>query len=765
MTSILSPETQSALSKASGLTPLMVSMLWARGVTTAEAMRAACDPDVYRETPSDQLPDYQVALDRIVRAVRERQSIAIWGDFDVDGITSTAILLTVLRAAGAQVRFKIPSRLEEGHGISLEGAQQLASDGVQLMITVDTGITAHAACARLAELGVEVVITDHHALAETLPQSIAAVNPQRLPENHPLRTLSGAGVAFKLAQGLCEVCGLNMLLPALYGLCAVGLVADVVPLVADTRWLVQVGLEALRGSSAPWLQALAGVARFSASLMDEEDIAFRIAPRLNALGRLGDASVGVDFLTETDPTRAAEMARTIDSLNTQRQFLTQQVLAGAQQQIAARPDLLDYAALVLAGETWPAGVLGLVASQLVEKYGRPVLMITRDGEIARGSARSAGGVHLAQALTACQEMLLTFGGHEMAAGFSLPWPAVEDFRLDFSRHLRASSPTVGEALHAHTDGRLSLEQAVSEGWEAMERLRPFGQGFRRPVWLSPPVLLESSARFGRQQEHLRVHVQTAAGRKFELLAWRTQDMPPVGPAIIRYTVSADTRDGQRRAQLFVSEILPVEESVPESEVALGTAQRVIDLRHSADPTSAVQALLTQDPAWCVWSEGAESGGLSTADRTTVRATGRLVLWSAPPDARVLQQVLAAAQSDVVAVVLRDPATTTPEEVLRLVGGAARFALRQRDGVLPFEALARKSGHSEAAIEAAVSLLEQTGNVEAQAMGEGMLIQAINDTPNPIPSGHAGLLRLTRLLAEEAAYRRFLREGNPERFIP
>jgi len=411
----------------------VLQLLVRAGIQTAEDALAFTDSSYYRPTSAYELPDMEVALSRTLDAIERGESILVWGDFDVDGITSTSLLVEVLRGVGAMVEYTIPTRLEEGHGVHIPRAMLWVERGIKLMITVDTGISAHEAIDALKAAGVDVIVTDHHQLPEMLPNAVANVNPQRLAADHPLRLMSGAGVAYKFAEAICGRLNRTDLLPAALELAAIGLIADVVPLLRENRYLVQTGLAQLRRTQRQGIKALCHVAKLTPHTLDEEDVAFQIAPRLNALGRLADAIEGVELLTTTDPARGAMLANQVDALNVKRRTLTQQVVKGAEAMLVSRPDIADSSVLVLSHDSWPAGVLGLAASQLAEKYGKPALVIkTTKGELARGSARSVEGVNVNALLNSHSHLLRQSGGHDMAAGFTLEAGLIEDLRLALS---------------------------------------------------------------------------------------------------------------------------------------------------------------------------------------------------------------------------------------------------------------------------------------------------------------------------------------------
>ena len=413
-----------------GLPPLVERILLARGIADVEAARRFLHPDAAATTP---YPGIQPLVDRVQRAIRDGQSICVWGDFDVDGQTSTAVLVQALQLLGARVSFHVPVRSTEGHGVHIPTLQRILDGGAQLVITCDTGITAHEAVAYARDRGVDVLITDHHDLGETLPDAHAIIDPKMLPPGHPLADLAGVGVAYKLAEALLQSQDLD---PApLLDLVAMGLVADLAMLKAETRLLTQRGILGLRKTERLGLRLLAEQAGAQLDGLTEETIGFALAPRLNALGRLGDANAAVDLMLTQDEVRGRVLALQLEGLNTQRRLLTAQVYRAAEEQLVADPALLRQPILLLEQPSWPGGVLGIVASRLVERYRKPALLLSRGADdVWRGSARSIEGLHITQAIAANREKLLGFGGHPMAAGLSIHDENLPDFRRGPSAH-------------------------------------------------------------------------------------------------------------------------------------------------------------------------------------------------------------------------------------------------------------------------------------------------------------------------------------------
>ncbi len=360
-----------SLRAAIGGHPLISEHLTRMGISSpTQARRFLSAADYQPASPSD-LPDIDRAVNRLDRAIRAKERILIWGDFDVDGQTSTALLFSALKRRGARVSYHVPNRFREGHGIHLPTLQGKLDGGIELILTCDTGVAAHEAVDYATRRGVDTVITDHHALPAILPAAVAVVNPRRLPAAHPLIELPGVGIAYKLIEALYQGEDSDFLLD----LVALGIVADVMVQIDDTRYLLQRGLEELRQNRRLGLRALLERAEIQPADLNEGHIGFALAPRLNALGRLDDANPAVELLTTTDWQLARVLANALEGFNARRKFLSEQVYRAALAQIENDPSLLEYAALVLDHSDWPSGVIGIVASRLAEEYHRPAVLI------------------------------------------------------------------------------------------------------------------------------------------------------------------------------------------------------------------------------------------------------------------------------------------------------------------------------------------------------------------------------------------------------
>ncbi|HZL88705.1 MAG TPA: single-stranded-DNA-specific exonuclease RecJ [Pirellulaceae bacterium] len=503
------------LERAAAIPPIVAQLLLGRGVYEADAARTflACKLTGLRDP--DELPGCAAAADRLYAAVREKKKIVVYGDYDADGMTATALLLGCLKLLGADASYYVPNRLEEGYGLNHDALRGIAQRGGQTVVSVDCGIASVSEAETAKELGLELIVTDHHEMKDSLPDAAAIVHPRLPGSNYPFGGLCGAGVALKLAWAICQRASqskkvtdaMREFLLSAVGLAAIGTVADVVPLLDENRILVRHGLNSLKYSPALGLSALLAVTRLSEKpVLSSEDLAFTLAPRLNAAGRFGQAQLGVELLTTDNAKRAQELAEYIHELNGSRDSLERSILLAAGKQIKEELHAEDEPALVLAGRGWHAGVIGLVAGKLAEKFHRPVVMIALDQHGVKpgtGSARSCNGFNLHSALAACGEHLLGFGGHAAAAGLKIEENRIDTFRQAFCEFVSCQTEGGLPQAELRIDAEGPFSQLTPQTVKQIETLSPFGCGNPRPVLCATGVkLAEPPKRIGNGERHL-----------------------------------------------------------------------------------------------------------------------------------------------------------------------------------------------------------------------------------------------------------------------
>ncbi len=748
-----------ALAAAVGGHPLVAQMLARRGLTEPAAARAFLDPAAYTPAPPSAFPDMARAVNRLWRAIRGREPICVWGDFDVDGQTATALLVDALADLGADVSYHVPVRETESHGIALPPLRDVIAEGARLILTCDTGATAHEAITFARSQGVETIVTDHHALGVSLPDAVAVITPRRLPAEHPLADLPGVGVAYKLAEALYERARRPADAARLLDLVSLGIVADVAVQRGDTRYLLQRGLAALRRTPRPGIRAVMESAEVDPTWLSEEHIGFALAPRFNAAGRLADANPCVALLTTADETRARILAADLEALNARRQLLCSQVEQGAEAQLARDPSLLEAAVLVLANPSWPAGVIGIVASRLVERYGRPAVLISAPaGQLARASARSVDGVNITAALAAHADLLANFGGHPMAAGFSLEPERIPDLRRSLSRTVAAMQQETRVTPGLEIDGYLPLAQLTSALADDLARLAPFGPGNPPLVLVAERVSVVSSRRIGRNDEHRTVTIREGAGAERPVIWWGGGgQQPPEGLFDLAYVARNSTYRGARQLQVEWVDARP----------SAGAAVTVVarpkiepaDWRNAPRPREALAELLAGDPV-AVWREGEAVDELAGYDRQTLPRCPTLAIWTAPPGPRELSAALAQVEPSTVHLFGLDPGADAPDAFLRRLAGLVKHALTGRAGRAPLPALAAAMAHREATIRLGLAWLAARGHVRIISWEGNEALLAPGDGRSAA-EGELLVLnaRLKAALDEAAAYRAYFRQAD------
>jgi len=537
------------------ISPLVGQLLWNRNITDPSLI----EPFLHAEwnTLHDPLAmrGMDRAVARIVRAVERGERVAVYGDFDTDGVTGVALLTQVFRQTGLDVLPYIPRRLEEGYGLNIAAIEHLAREA-GLLITVDCGISNVAEIARAQALGLDTIVLDHHTPPAVLPEAYALVNPKLPGCVYPYKMLAGVGVAFKLAQALYRS-GLRYELRAreLLDVVALGTVTDVAPLDGENRVLVRHGLTALNGTQRPGLKALMLASRARLPL-DSRSIGFTLGPRINAAGRIDDAVLAYELLLADNDVTAYKLAAKLCSINEQRQQLTKEVHLRAQElALAGRKERKRL--IVLDGAEFPAGIVGLVAARLVETFGRPVLLIERSEHISRGSARSIAGFSIIDALTEAGELFEKFGGHARAAGFSIRNDRIAELER---RLLEIAERDLGDELlvsRLHYDSDIALSAIHPDFVDQLAMLEPFGEANPEPLWVAHGVRIVDVKTIGREQQHLKLRV-TDGRAVHEAVWWRAAEQRrslTSGSSIdIAFTVERDEYNGRERVQLVVKDI-------------------------------------------------------------------------------------------------------------------------------------------------------------------------------------------------------------------
>lgn len=679
---------------------LLVQLLVGRGIKTPEAMAQFLNMEAYEPTSGLELPDAQVGLERIIKAIDEQQNILVYGDFDVDGQTGTSILYKALKHVGAQVSFYIPDRATEGHGLNATAVCKLVSARqVKLVITTDTGITDFNEVSLLNGLGVDTIVTDHHDLPENLPPALANINPKCMDDpEHSLYNMCGAGVAYKLCEQLLAHYDKSEIADELLAIAAIGTVVDMMPLTRENRWIVWAGLQVLNRRELLGVEALLKVANFDEPNLPKpiksETIGFVIGPRLNALGRLERADDGVHLLLAETMDEATRIAQHLDALNRKRQEMCEATVLEAEQFLARTGGLNGEKAIVLGSPQWHPGIIGLVATRLKDRYNVPVFLMISDeakGEV-RCSARSIAGFHLHDQMTKLADYFLHFGGHAGAGGFALKEEKLPAFKKDL---LAMARRVITDDMCRPTleiDAQVQWHQLTPGLIGMLDALEPTGMGNPSPVLETEPLRIAAHRWMGERKDHLKMVLEPKEGKALpeplDAICWRAKDRyAPENGDVARFVFSPsiNTFQGRDSFQLMVEDFsvegatnrqpkreglqasselsssavdqskangpLPFKKTDP-IQPHDGWAVILVDHRQRSDATATASQLLTQ-PNTRLFYEGPDAlnipffNATDALTRDNVVQAREVIFWSVPPSEAALREVLRKIQPETI----------------------------------------------------------------------------------------------------------------------
>lgn len=740
--------------------PLLAKILVERGFTDIEAALDFISPSRYVPSPASEFPGILKAVSRINSAIASGESITVWGDFDVDGQTSTALLVEALRCLGAKVNYYIPSREKESHGVHIPSLKRLIDNGTNLLITCDTGISAVNEVIYASKHGVDVIVTDHHELPATLPPAFSLINPHFLPPGHPLRSLPGVGVAYKLVEALFDEYGKPEELSQFLDLAVLGIIADVAELKADTRYLAQKGLDALRKSHRIGLQTLFTLAELNPDLLTEEHIGFMIGPRLNALGRLGDANKGVEFLITEEPDTAYLLGVELEGLNAQRQLLSEQVFRGALAQLERDPSISGFNALVLSHPSWPAGIIGIVASRLAELYGKPVVLLSAppDETTARGSARSVPEVDIIKAISSQSEILTSFGGHTMAAGLAVAAQNIDALRIGLSK---AIGKQIGKSLPTQPvkiDALVTLEELSLEMVADISRMGPFGAGNPEVIFGAKDVTITNRRLIGRSNEHVLLTIVDQAGTEMVVMWWQGAQYPyPAENFDLAFTARTSDFRGKRSLQLTW---ITARDQVPAGPTPVEKAPiQWMDKRQESNLLRSLQEILSDDPEAQIWSEGGVSLNLIQAhNRTQLTRARTLVILTRPPSRQAIQHAIQTVDPEIIYAFSAQQDMDDVQMLTRRLSGLLKYTINHYNGKVEIDTLAALCAHNTSTIRFCLEMLFTKGVFEIEHLDRGLVFvkegeqgRGNRSTSN---KDNGALLKLRAALAETKAFRNY-----------
>jgi len=501
-----------SLGLTSNFAVTLARLLVMRGISDFETAERFLTPSLAHLHSPYLMSGMKAAVDRLDEAIERKEGILIYGDYDVDGTTAIVILKTAIELCGGSAEFHVPHRIKEGYDLRRDVIERAAAAGIHLIISVDTGIRAFAAAETAHRLGVDLIVTDHHLPGQDgMPTALAVLNPNQPGCEYPCKALCGAGVAFKLAQALMERRLAQRdqapLLKSFMKIVAIATIADAVPLTGENRVFARLGLEALRSAVNPGLKALLEVAQVGGRPLTSGEVGFRIAPRINAAGRMDVARDVIELFSVKDASRARELANKLDQLNAERQAEERRILDAIHSRFEQEPRLLDSFCLVIDGDGWHRGVIGITATRVVERYCRPTLVVSREGDEAHGSGRSIRAFHLLNALESCAPLFTRFGGHAHAVGFSMPASNLPELCSHLDAYARARLTLADFEPVLDLDAELALDQITPELFQALRQLEPFGMGNPEPVFAGRDVLLMAPPRV-MKEKHVKLRLSS-----------------------------------------------------------------------------------------------------------------------------------------------------------------------------------------------------------------------------------------------------------------
>jgi single-stranded-DNA-specific exonuclease len=520
------------------LSPIVARLLVSRGISAAEQAEKFLAPSLAQLHSPYLMLGMKAAVERLQSAIANKETVLIYGDYDVDGTTAVVILKTAIELCGGITQFHVPHRIKEGYGMKDDVIERAAAAGVRLIISVDTGIRAFAAAETARRVGVDLIVTDHH-LPEThegMPHALAVLNPNQPGCEYPCKELCGAGVAFKVAQALMEATGRERLLPSFIKLVAIATIADAVPLTGENRVLTKVGLDGLRDPRNIGLKAILEIAGVDITKpINTGDIAFRVAPRLNAAGRMDVAEDVIKLFSVRDPAEARTIAQKLHDLNGDRQAEEARIMEEIHAALAANPEMRDAYCIVVDGDGWHRGVIGITATRVVERYCRPAIVLSRDGEEAHGSGRSIRGFHLLDALESCRELFTRFGGHAHAVGLGLPCDRIPQLRATLDAYARGVLTPEDFIPTLDYDADVCFDDLGAKLYDAVQQLQPFGMGNPEPVFgarganvmLPPKVIKDKHLKFRLAQPN-----GSNRGKSWQAMAWRMAERVAADPLVV-----------------------------------------------------------------------------------------------------------------------------------------------------------------------------------------------------------------------------------------
>jgi single-stranded-DNA-specific exonuclease len=735
-----------------------------RGLRTTAAYKAYLEPTTYQQTSPFSFSEMELAVQRIIKAINNGETIGIWGDFDVDGQTSTSILLNGLNQMGAKAIFHIPIRATESHGMQINAFKSFLKLGPSLILTCDTGISDHVAIEYAQSIGIDVIITDHHTLPDTLPRAYAIINPHQLPANHPLSYLAGVGTAFQVIRALNITGKYGFIVENLYDLVALGTIADLAVLKSENRFYAQMGLKQMNQSLRTAFKSMLSVSQTKNQLITENTIGFNIAPRLNAAGRLSDANGNVRFFFSNDKEYCIDFARSLEQFNYMRKIAVEGVLQSAQDMIRCDPSLINESLIILQRQGWERGVLGIAAGQLAELYNRPVILLNIEGKNAAGSARSINGIDITAAIRENEKYLTRYGGHSMAAGLSLPTNKLPNFTFGLIKSLRTQGSKISINKKLNIDHFLSFSNIGNPLLDELMQLAPFGQGNRSPVFVSRNLEIIKIKPLGSTKKHIQITLRDMDGNIQQAIKWNSENQSiPFDRIDIAYHIQPDEYRGKNT---FFLEYIDHRESIPDSIHldALTYQIEFEDYRHDPDEFGSLNEIIKKTDGNQIWFEGLKKPkGIKVKTRTQLQEIEELIILTAPPSYAVLNEIFEAAHAKKVYFFGTQLNSDDMNTFLTNLGGLIKHCLNIKITDISLKSFAEQLCQTEGTILLGLSWFSAYGNISFSydLSGKVKLIKASYPSGDDLPTIEQNI---NNSLKETSAFRSYYLRVNPENLL-
>ncbi|MCX7842389.1 MAG: single-stranded-DNA-specific exonuclease RecJ [Clostridia bacterium] len=744
----------SELINAAGGDELIARIFYNRGYTEAELVRQMLDDRFYKPTETDEFPNMDIAVKRIAGAIQKGEKIAVYGDYDVDGVTSTVCLVQCLRKFTSKVVYHVPDRFTEGYGMNEEVVRSLAQIGTRLIITCDCGISNHSEISAAKSLGIDVIVTDHHRIPDNLPPADVVLNPRLLPEGHRARNISGCAMAYFLCLALHKHFGCDKNSEEYLDMLALSIVADVVSLSGENRYLLKKAMPVLFNTGRTGLKALFAAAGKGSKLETEEDIAFQLAPRINAAGRMDTARLPVELFLTSDARKAEELASRIDTLNKERKKIQQEIIDQALEMVENGKK--SRTILVLYGDRWHHGIIGIAAGKICETYRKPVILLTlkEDGRTVVGSARSIEEIDIYELIKECGSRLLKFGGHSAAAGLSLDKSELAAFTREIEK-LAESKYQIKDTVAENADMELKLRAIDDEMYEKLRGIGPFGEGFEQPVFYTRRVSVVSDRKTD-SNHHIMV-LEDEDRTRVQAVKWFGEDSSLEGKSFdITYTVGRSNYKGSSSLQLTVGNMIGVQSRPGKVFEGRFEDRRGIDikcvLKEFADAAVFYEGLSSLSPVH------------APATRYDLRKAGSIIFASTPANTQLLKEAVLLTDPEIVILNFSViPDYTFKGFILNLMG-VLKHIMAKEEGRTSIETLAVRLCVEESIIKAALKYIRAAGKIDYFQDSDDNMLFINTGNGSMGKSIHAAEKNIRNALAEKHAYQQFILKLEARRFI-